>query len=186
MMDHPSRVLSTLDRHLDHKVSLVIYGRAALCLGFDHPLPEFSLTEDVDGIIRMSQLEELVADDAFWDAVDTTNRELEPAGLFITHLFQEDQVFLRKQWERHVVALARPPTRFLELSRPATVDLILSKMMRGDDEQDMADIAFMVRHDEITPAQMEAAFHDAVLPDIPELMDAYAKARPLVRDIVRQ
>ena len=44
-------------------------------------------------------------------------------------------------------------------------DLILTKMMRGDDPQDMADIAFMVRHDRITAAQVESVFVDAVIPE---------------------
>lgn len=57
--------------------------------------------------------------------------------------------------------------------------------MRGDDPQDMDDIAFMVRHDRITPAQLEAAFRDVVLPDLVELRDAFRRARLRVRGIVR-
>ena len=32
--DNPTEVLLTLDRELDHEVSLVLFGRAALYLGF--------------------------------------------------------------------------------------------------------------------------------------------------------
>ena len=46
------------------------------------------------------------------------------------HLFEADQVFLRRDWERHLVPITRPPTRWLRLFRPATLDLILTKMMR--------------------------------------------------------
>jgi hypothetical protein len=56
--------------------------------------------QDVDGIIRVSQLDALVEDLSFWDAIDRTNHKLEPKGLYITHLFQEDQVFLRPDWEQ--------------------------------------------------------------------------------------
>ncbi len=77
----------------------------------------------------------------------------------------------------------RPSTRWLRLFRPATLDLILTKMMRGDDPQDMEDIAFLIRHDRITPAQIETAFKDAVIPNVTELHDAFERAKPLVREI---
>lgn len=31
--NNPAEILLTLDQQLDHEVSLVLYGRAALCLG---------------------------------------------------------------------------------------------------------------------------------------------------------
>lgn len=114
-MDNPTRVLTTLDRHLNHAVSLVIYGRAALCLGFEQPREEFAHTEDVDGIIRMSQLEALSNDTGFWDAIDATNEELETDGLYLTHLFRADQVFLRENWEQHIQPIPRPTTKHLTL-----------------------------------------------------------------------
>ena len=66
-----------------------------------------------------------------------------------------------------------------------TLDLILTKMMRGDDPQDMADVDFLVRHDRVTADQLEAAIAAAVLPDLVELRDAFAQARPRVRELVR-
>jgi hypothetical protein len=119
----------------------------------------------------------------FWNAQSATNTELKSAGLYITHLFQSDQVFLRRDWEQHLVPIHRPPTRWLRLLRPATLDLILTKMMRGDDAQDMADIAFLIRHDRITPDNLERALGDAVIPDIVELHDAFERAKPLVRSL---
>lgn len=68
----------------------------------------------------------------------------------MTHMFDEDQVFLRPDWSEHIVPVLRPATRHLKLFRPHTIDLILTKMMRGDDEWDMEDIDFLVRHDGIT------------------------------------
>ena len=35
--NNPAEILLSLDRQLDHEVPLVLYGRAALCLGFDAP-----------------------------------------------------------------------------------------------------------------------------------------------------
>jgi hypothetical protein len=81
--DNPSEVLLALDEELDHEVTLVLYGRAALCLGFAEPEDAFATTQDVDGIIRLSQLPGLMADDGFWEALERANLALEPKGLFI-------------------------------------------------------------------------------------------------------
>ena len=89
--NNPAEILLSLDRQLDHGVPLVLYGRAALCLGFDGAPPDIQATQDVDAIIRLSQLPQLAEDTAFWDAVDRTNAELSPKGLYITHLFGEDR-----------------------------------------------------------------------------------------------
>ena len=40
-----------LDKGLDHEVTLVIYGRAAIALGFENPPDAVKHTLDVDGII---------------------------------------------------------------------------------------------------------------------------------------
>ena len=161
-MDNASLILSTLDAHVSRPVRLVLYGRAALQLGFTAAPPEVAESKDVDAIIPLSDLEVLSSDEGFWDAQEATNNELRPKGLYITHLFRADQVFLRRDWEQHLVPINRPPTRWLRLFRPATLDLILTKMMRGDDPQDMADIAFLVRHDQITLAQIESAIKTAL------------------------
>ncbi|MBE2285543.1 MAG: hypothetical protein IAE77_18925 [Prosthecobacter sp.] len=182
--NNPADLMKTLDGFLDHEVSLVVYGRGALCLGYEQPLAEFLNTQDVDGIIRAAQLDDLVNDERFWNAVDATNQALEPRGLYITHLFQEDQVFLRPEWEAHIVPVLRPPTRWLKLFRPHTIDLILTKMMRGNDPQDMADVDFLIRHDHVTAAQMEPAFATVRMPDIQELRDAFQRALPVVRQLL--
>lgn len=53
--NNPTEVLLALDRELDHEVSLVLYGRAALALGFDSAPAEFATTQDVDAIVRLRQ-----------------------------------------------------------------------------------------------------------------------------------
>ena len=72
-MSNPERILRTLDRHLDHKVSLIIFGRAAIALGFSDPPLAAARTLDVDGIIPLSQLDRFRADGSFWDAQEATN-----------------------------------------------------------------------------------------------------------------
>jgi hypothetical protein len=179
-MDNASIILSAFDRHLDHEARLIVYGRAAIQLGYDAPPPEVARSLDVDGLIPQEQVEALVADEGFWNAQQATNEELRPLGLYITHLFQSNQVFLRDDWLENLVPITRPPLRFLRLFRPATLDLILTKMMRGDDAQDMDDVAFLIRHDAVTRAHLEETFRRARLPDVIELHDAFAKAKPRV------
>ena len=184
--DNPTEVLLALDRELDHEVGLVLYGRAALYLGFPDAPAEFGTTQDVDGIIRLSQLSVLMEDDGFWEAQERANLFLEPRGLYITHLFSEDQVFLRPEWEQYLVPVLKPETRWLRLFRPHAVDLILTKMMRGNDSQDMEDVAFLVRKSGVTSAEMEVAFQQVRIPDVPELRDAFDRALPRVREILNR
>jgi hypothetical protein len=179
-MTNAERIVSTLDSLLDHEVSLVIYGRAAVALGFTSPPREVANSLDVDVILRDSHTAALDADDQFWDSQAAVNTKLDREGLYMTHLFGERQVFLRRQWESEILPVLRPPLKFLRLFRPATIDLILTKMMRGNDEQDMQDVDFMIRHDRVTQRQIEDAFRDAVIPDVVELRDAYALAKPTV------
>lgn len=185
-LTNPERLLAALDEPLDHTVPLVLYGRSALVLGFDGVPAEVGATKDVDAIIRLVELDALVNDEVFWDARDAVNERFKDEGLYITHLFQEDQVFLRPEWEQHIVPVLRPQTRWLKLFRPATIDLILTKMMRGHDEQDMQDVDFLIRHDHITLEQMEPAFATVRMPDIQELRDAFDRALPVVRGLLAQ
>jgi hypothetical protein len=185
-VDNASLILQTLDAYLGHPTRLVLYGRSALQLGFADPPREAAESKDVDAIIPLGDLDKLSADESFWDAQEAANRKLRPKGLYITHLFGADQVFLRRDWEQHLVPITRPSTRWLRLFRPATPDLVLTKMMRGEDPQDLADISFLIRHDRLTPAAIEGAFAQAVIPPLVELRDAFERAKPRVRELVRE
>jgi hypothetical protein len=185
-MDNASLILATLDEHLDHPVRLVLYGRAALQLGFAVPPQGVGQSQDVDCIIPAADLEILNADLNFWDAQEATNNKLRHRGLYITHLFRDDQIFLRRDWELHVLPIKKIPLRYLQLYRPATVDLVLTKMMRGDDPQDMADAEFLIRHDRIIEPQLLEAFDQMQPIELVELRDAFAKAKPVVLKIACQ
>ena len=185
-MDNPSLILQTLDQHLDHAVRLVIYGRAALWLGFEGSPPEAARTQDVDAIISTIQEKELEADGKFWDAIEATNAALAARGLYITHLFSEREIFLRHDWLKDIVPVTRLRLGWLDLFRPATIDLVLSKMMRGCDPQDMADAEFMIRHDHISEAQLLAAFSLMKPIELIELRETFAKAKPIVLNLARE
>jgi hypothetical protein len=177
---HPELLLRALDAGLDHEVRLIIYGRSAIWLGFDNPPPAAATTQDVDAIIPNDQVQSLADDLPFWDARDAVNEQFKSKGLYITHLFPETEVFLRQDWLAHIVPITRLSLGQLHLFRPATVDLVLSKMMRGDDPQDMADAEFLIRHDRLTEAQLQAAFAQMKPIALVELRDAFERARPVV------
>ncbi len=185
-MSNAERIVTALDAFLDHEISLVIYGRAALALGFSQPPEPVKRSLDVDVILRLSHAAALEADDQFWEAQEKVNAQLDKDGLYMTHIFGEEQVFLRREWEREIVPVLLPTLQHLRLFRPSTLDLILTKMMRGNDAQDMEDVDFLIRHDRITPPQIEAAFCEAVIPDSEELHAAFAAARPTVLAIAQK
>ncbi len=179
-MINAERIVRELDSRLDHPVSLVLYGRAALALGFADAPDAVKFSLDVDAIIPMSSVESFQSDEQFWTAQQQANSALEGDGLYITHLFEAKDVFLRRDWEEQTVPITLASLRWLKLLRPATLDLVLTKMMRGNDAQDMADAKFMIEHDKITRTQLEAAFAAMNPVELVELRDAFAKARPIV------
>jgi len=183
---HPERLLLALDEGLDHEVRLIIYGRSAIWLGFDDPPAAAATTQDVDAIIPNEQVQLLANDLRFWDARDAVNARFKSEGLYITHLFPESEVFLRRDWETRIVPITRLRLNHLKLFRPATVDLVLTKMMRGNDEQDMADAEFIIRHDCITEPQLLEAFSRMKPIELVELRDAFERAKPIVLKLARE
>ena len=183
-MTNAEIIATTLDALLDHEVTLVIYGRAALALGFDNVPEAVGRSLDLDVILPFSEAAKIEADDQFWAAQHQLNKALENKGLYLTHIFQEDQVFLRPDWQKHIKPVLRPITHRLKLFRPDAVDLILTKMMRGDDAQDMEDIQFLVESEGLTLEAMEPAFASVRIPDVEELRETFQRALTHVRMII--
>ena len=185
-MSNAARIVTTLDSLLTKEASLILYGRASIALGFENP-PEATLhSMDVDALLTTSYESAFAEVPEFWVAQEKLNQVLDDEGLYMTHIFPADLVFLRSQWESEVLPVLRPTLKFLRLFRPATIDLILTKMMRGNDEQDLQDVDFMIRHDRVTQQQIEDAFRDAVIPDCAELREAYDRARPTVLTLAQK
>ena len=179
-MSNSARILSVLDSLLTQEASLIIYGRAAIALGFENPPPATLRSLDVDALLSTSYETAFADTPEFWTAQEKLNLILEDEGLYMTHIFPADMVFLRRQWESGVIPVLRPPLKYLRLFRPATLDLLLTKMMRGNDVQDMQDIDFLIRHDRLVRSEIEHAFAEVVIPDNQELRDAFARAKPTV------
>ena len=185
-MSNAARIVTTLDSLLTVEASLILYGRASIALGFENPPAATLRSLDVDALLTTSYESAFAEVPEFWVAQEKLNQVLDDEGLYMTHIFPADMVFLRRQWESEIIPVLRPTLRHLRLFRPATLDLILTKMMRGNDEQDMQDVDFMIRHDRITRSQIEGAFRDAVIPEGVELRDAYDRAKPTVLTIAQK
>lgn len=182
-MNHPETILRTLDRHLIHPVRLILYGRAALALGFPSPDPEFDTTLDVDAILPLVEMESIESDDQFWTALEKTNSELEPQGLYITHLFGEDQVILSRDWLERLVPIELPGLLHLSLFRPSTTDLILTKMMRID-PQDRADIQFLLTQGAPDLKSILTNPESTQLPDISEIISAFEANKEWLLELI--
>jgi hypothetical protein len=137
-------IAASLDRHLLERTEIVVFGSAALLL--DQRFADLlagRMTNDIDIIIPAS--EELAFDSnmVFWDAIESTNKELLSHGLYVSHIFPEREVVLSIDWDQHLVEI---PTQFnnLVIRRPQMLDMILSKMGRGD-AQDVEDVRNMIR-----------------------------------------
>lgn len=178
-MNNPLEILKTLDRHLQKPVELTIFGRAALVLGFANPLPEYGATHDVDGIIPVTGAE---PDVDFWVAQQATNNALKNRGLYITHLFSELDVILQPDWSARRVSLSLGLIH-LHVFRPATVDLVLTKMARADG-QDLADIRFLLSQESLTTDDLQKAFSRARVPDVPEIRELFRAAQPKVLALI--
>ena len=173
-MNHAERILACLDGHLNSRVELTLYGRAALTLGFEETPEDYALSHDVDAVLWIGQAETLNETTNFWEAVDSTNRELAGEDLYVSHFFTEDQVVLLPEWRENRVALPGP-YRQLTLLRLGDLDLLLSKLMR-DDPIDHADALFIVRRARLVPDQIRVALERAVLPESAEVREQFAGA----------
>ena len=157
-MNAAQTIAETLDRHLTKPTEVVVFGAAALLLDrkFAGRMAGRS-TNDVDIIIPKEKEIWVDADRNFWKAVEKTNRELESKGLYITHIFPEREVALTPEWKQHLVPLHHDKLSRLNLQRPRMLDLVVSKMGRGD-AQDLVDVRSMLRlHRETTGRQITAA-----------------------------
>ena len=171
-MNNAQVILSTLDKHLKAPVELTLYGRAALQLGFPDPQPEYAQSLDVDGVLWMGQAEDLMRGRDFWPALELTNQELAPQGLYISHFFEESQLILTTAWRQQRAPIVGPWQR-LRLMRLSNHDLFLTKLMRYD-PIDLADAQFILDRSGMTRDMVQALIKTARVPGIPEIQEQFA------------
>jgi hypothetical protein len=183
-MNNPLHILQTLDSHLTASAEITIFGRAVLVLGYSDCPANLAATNDVDAILPLKWLEAPDENLDFWQAQQKTNAELEPTGLYLTHLFREHEIILSPDWISKRVRIPLE-LRHLVLFRPSTLDLILTKMMRGD-ENDLADIRFLLQREPQSKDSLRAAFAKARIPDIQEIRQLFEATQPKVLEMASQ
>jgi hypothetical protein len=179
-LSNPERILRVLDSHLERETRIVLFGRAALAMGFGSAGIRFGKTVDVDAILPTVEMEKIEADDQFWKAIELTNKSLVPDGLYISHLFTDKQVALTPDWLSKIVPIEANGFKNLRLFRPSSVDLVLTKMMRND-RQDIEDIRFILAHERVERADIEKAFAAVRPHEVRELQQIFVEMQPLVR-----
>lgn len=188
-MNAANQIVEALDRHLTAPTEIIVFGAAALLLDEKHARHLAARqTNDVDIIIPAHAEMKIDADMTFWKAIESANRELEPAGLYISHIFPEREVALTPEWKNHVVGLSIPKLEKLKVSRPRVLDLVVSKMGRGD-SADLEDVRQMLRVERLTTGraitsdEIAAAAARAHVPDL--YREIFPGARTRIVNMVR-
>lgn len=181
-MIYADRILGELDQHLHEPVELTLYGRAAFLLGFENPPEQFSQSLDVDAVLWLGQAESLSETSNFWQAIEETNSTLAPEGLYISHLFVEDQVILTSDWLAQRAPISSSWSK-LNLYRLSDEDLLLSKLMR-DDPQDRQDALFIIGRRNWNRGDLDCIFERARIPDIAEIKEQFALASAKLRNAI--
>lgn len=179
---NPHRILKRLDQNLAYPTELTLFGRAALALGFGQALAEWGTTLDIDLIVASHLVTRLEQDEPFWEAIEKTNAQLAPSGLYLTHIFDEHQLIIRPGWYTQKQCIERPELSKIRLYRPATLDLILTKMARADDPEDRRDILTMMSLDGLSPQAVRQAIADARVPDLPDLIEQFHRSRAFIEE----
>lgn len=186
MTNSANQIVETLDRHLSAPTGIVVFGAAALLLDERHARHLAARqTNDVDIIIPASSEMKIDADMSFWSAIEATNKELEPAGLYISHIFPEREVALTPEWQNHVVTLNIPKLEKLKVSRPRVLDLVVSKMGRGD-PTDLEDVRQMLRIERLATGRAISAEEIAAAAARANVPTVYQEIFPQARDRIIQ
>lgn len=179
-MNAALQIAQTLDRHLNASTSIVVFGFGAALLDPRFQVRELGRpTNDIDLIIPENRALEVDADKAFWEAIEATNRDLEPSGLYVTHIFPEQEVILTPEWSKFTREMPHPELNHLKLFRPRVLDLVLSKMGRGD-HKDIEDVRAILTLERVTASDLIKASQRAHVPE------AYAEIFPRARDSIIQ
>lgn len=160
-MDPARIILTTLDRQLAHPADIRLLDGTALILGYGMD----RATEDADLLLDDAEFAVLVEERGFAEALEAANRELEPSGLYLSHLWGPAQQILTPTWRQSCRPVIGLPVQHLRVSVLGPLDLIVSKLCRADD-LDMEDIRHVVRWESISCAAVLQAVSEARVPEV--------------------
>ncbi|MBI4818410.1 MAG: hypothetical protein HY791_19245 [Deltaproteobacteria bacterium] len=161
-MNPAEEILRTLASHLEGPGHVRLFGGAALILGYGLSRS----TEDADLILDEQEVDVLIRQANFGEALRLTNEELAPKGLYLTHIFGPEQQILTPEWRQSCVVVNRSfGNAALAVSALGPLDLILSKLARADDE-DLEDIRFIIESKGIERKTLADAIDRAMVPEV--------------------
>lgn len=170
MASHARLILETLDRHLSGPAHVRLLGGAAFILAYGRN----RTTEDADLLLDDREVQTLIEQADFGQALEATNAELEPLGLYLTHIWGPEQQILTPQWRENCRPVPLALTR-LTVSALGPLDLICSKLARADD-LDLEDIEWLVMTLSLPVDSVLEAARTAIVPDV--LRSTWAEALP--------
>ncbi len=157
-------ILGTLDKCLDRplEVTLHLLGGAALDLVYG--IERFS--EDVDCICTMSEARTIDSDE-FQNALAKANEALEPRGLYLTHIFDEDELVHLPDWTSRLTPppSGAPTFGHFDYDAVSAEDIILSKFTRFD-EKDRLDIEDLMQVRALTRETIDALIPSVAVPGV--------------------
>ncbi|MGQ0508908.1 MAG: DUF6036 family nucleotidyltransferase, partial [Myxococcaceae bacterium] len=148
-----------------------LMGGAALILayGLDRA------TEDADLLLDDTEAQFLVEQCNFGEALEATNRELEPLGLYLSHIWGPEQQILTPEWRANCRNVSSPlKLSHLTLQTLGPLDLIVSKLARADDG-DWEDMRYLIEHERLTLDAVRNAIARALVPEI--LAETFEESR---------
>lgn len=178
MVSGPALILQTLDRHMTGPGVIRLFGGAAFILGFGRR----RTTEDADLLLDDRECQALIDDSGFAEAVEATNLELEPQGLYLAHVFGPEQQVLAPGWRERCFRLELTGLTRLQVLSLSAVDLALTKLGRGDDA-DFEDVIFLLETGAVQGDDFRDAIARAVVP--PEYAELFAAAKPKALALLR-
>lgn len=159
MESAPALILRTLDSHLSGAGEIRLLGGAALILGYGRN----RTTEDADLLLDDRECQVLIEHAGFSEALDATNRDLEAKGLYLTHIWGPEQQILTPSWRENCRRIDLPSLVRLRVTALGPFDLITSKLARAD-RDDLADIAWLMERERLTPDAVMRAVDSATVP----------------------
>jgi hypothetical protein len=162
-------ILETLDGHLHGPGTIRLLGGAALILGYGLD----RATEDVDLLQDDAEMRALIDTAEFGEALAATNADLEPRGLYLTHIWGPEQLILASEWRARCRPVTLASLKKLHLEVLGPDDLIISKLARADDG-DLRDMEFLLsRH--TTVNEVEEILPSIVVPAV--FAESWPRAR---------
>lgn len=116
----------------------------------------------------------------FGEALAATNKELEPQGLYLTHIWGPEQLILSSGWRPRCRPFSLPSLKRLGVEVLGPADLVISKLVRADDG-DLRDMQFLLeKHTSV--AEVEALLSSIVVPAV--FTESWPRARAALTELL--